>query len=59
MTKFLSEARKAAIAIAAALAQAGVALEDGHLSAAEGVAIGLAFLAALGVYSVANKPVGE
>jgi hypothetical protein len=54
--KILNEARKTAVAVAAGLAQAGVALEDGHISGAEGVAIALAFLAALGVYAVANTP---
>ena len=53
----IAQVRKFVIAAAAALGVAGAALADGEVIASEWVAIGLAFLGALGVYRVPNEDV--
>ena len=52
--QFINYARKFFVALAAALAILGVALVDNSVSTSEWVQIALAFLGALGVYTVAN-----
>ena len=49
--------RKFLVAAAAALGALAVALANGSVDTAEGVAIALAFLGALGVYQVPNANV--
>lgn len=47
------------VAAAAALGAAGVAIEDGTVSAKEWIAIGIAVVGALGVAAVPNRPAAE
>ena len=53
--EFIAYARKFLIALAAALAILGVALEDGNVTSGEWVQVAIAFVGALGVYAVRNK----
>jgi len=53
--QFINYARKFFVALAAALAILGVALVDNSVTVSEWVQIALAFLGALGVYTVANE----
>lgn len=48
--------KKFLVALGAACASAGVALQDGDLSSTEAITIALAFAGALGVYGVTNAP---
>jgi hypothetical protein len=53
----MAQYRKFLVAASAALGVAGTAVADGKLTAAEGIAIAVAFLGALGVYGVRNEVV--
>lgn len=55
----VANVRKFLVAIGAAAGVAVTALADGSLNTTEAIAIGLAFLGALGVYRVPNEPVEE
>ena len=60
LREWIAGARKFLVALAAALASLGAALGDGDIHSTEWIQIALAFLAALGVYQIANKePSGE
>lgn len=53
----VANVRKFLIAVGAAVGVAAAALADGSIDATEGIAVALAFLGAIGVYQVPNKPV--
>lgn len=52
---FVSYAKKFCVALVAALGVLATALSDGIVTPSEGVSILIAFLGALGVYSVSNR----
>jgi hypothetical protein len=54
--KNLGQYSKLIVALAAAAGVLGVAAADGSISTSEWIQVALAFIGALGVYSVPNKP---
>lgn len=56
---FVKYAAKFVAAVAAALAIAGVAVVDNSVTPSEWIQIALAFLGAVGVYSIPNESVDE
>lgn len=60
LQEFISYARKFLVALVAALGVLATALSDGVVTQSEWIGILIAFLGALGVYSVSNaKRIGE
>lgn len=55
----LAETRKALTALAAAAVTGAALVADGDLSTTDKWAIAFAFVGALGVYAVPNKPTGD
>lgn len=53
---FISYAKKFLIALAAALGILAAALTDNVVTISEWIQVAIAFIAALGIYAVANKP---
>lgn len=59
VNKLLTEARKFLVALIAALGVLATALSSGSVTNSEWIQIGIAFVGALGVYTVTNVKSGQ